>query len=245
MEMINCEIYHCRMAAAACASRHLNANGSGPSPVGNYRVGTNDPNCKTCKLGMARAQTLGRKGVKEYKSLLAGIRQNAAKAGNHTEKLKIMEEMHMDEETITIDVETPVTDEQIITKTCKKCGETKPLQDGFFKNPACRDGYENRCKICKTASAKKARRDAAQKPAKGTHRDTSVTHYPGNSNLHNRVKEVEPSDTGRGDFNRLGALLSGRRRFDHDQLVEIKHLCERIGGAVETYLDLHEMFQGL
>lgn len=37
--------------------------------------------------------------------------------------------------------------EQIITKRCSKCKQTKPLS-GFYKNRSMHDGYGNQCKMC-------------------------------------------------------------------------------------------------
>ena len=37
-------------------------------------------------------------------------------------------------------------------KRCKKCGETKPLED-FYRCPGMRDGYRNDCKVCFQAAS--------------------------------------------------------------------------------------------
>jgi NAD-dependent SIR2 family protein deacetylase len=42
------------------------------------------------------------------------------------------------------------------TKTCTKCGETKPL-DEFHKNPKTRDGRQPHCKSCRVSQKKKER----------------------------------------------------------------------------------------
>jgi hypothetical protein len=50
-----------------------------------------------------------------------------------------------------------MTDEQ--TKTCKKCGETKPLSE-FYKAAGCVDGHRGECKKCTVAG----QREHKQKP---------------------------------------------------------------------------------
>lgn len=35
-------------------------------------------------------------------------------------------------------------------KTCYICGETKTLVEGFSKNKQRKDGYDNRCKVCRS-----------------------------------------------------------------------------------------------
>jgi hypothetical protein len=44
----------------------------------------------------------------------------------------------------------------VSTKTCRDCGETKPLSD-FYKHPQCRDGHFPECKVCRAAYAKRYR----------------------------------------------------------------------------------------
>lgn len=39
-----------------------------------------------------------------------------------------------------------------MTRACTKCGETKPLETGFFRNSSGRGGYRSWCKACHTSS---------------------------------------------------------------------------------------------
>lgn len=227
MEMIFCETYHCSLAVAACASRHINAVTGGPQRVGNYRAGTNDTNCKACANGAARAKTLGKKGVMEYRSMLAGIRKDAAGTTDAAYAPEIetlqLEETYMNER---------ITEPGGKTKTCKGCGEDKYLVEGFYKNKASKDGYDGLCKACRKKLIGKRLDEKAA--GAGRRRDT-----------HSHRPDDTGGIAGPGDFNRLATLLSGVTRFDYDQLVEIRGLCERIGGSIGTYLDLHAMFGGL
>ena len=63
------------------------------------------------------------------------------------------------------------------SKTCKTCGETKPLSE-FYKSPANRDGLKGDCKTCYQAKRStpeaKARKNAAQN--KKYHSDPSYAH---------------------------------------------------------------------
>lgn len=43
-----------------------------------------------------------------------------------------------------------------MSKTCTKCGETKPL-DGFHRDSSRKDGRDNRCRPCKSLIAKEYR----------------------------------------------------------------------------------------
>jgi len=49
-------------------------------------------------------------------------------------------------------------------KTCKGCGETKPLTD-FNKHPQCKDGRKGKCKTCISEQRKKLYREARNSPA--------------------------------------------------------------------------------
>lgn len=226
MEMINCEIYHCRMTAAACASRHLNSMAMGPSAVGNHRVGQDDPNCKPCREGMARAKALGIKGVAAYRAYLSGIRKNAAKAAGKPKAALPKKEGTPMEETATQEAAQPAPTLETPVKTCKRCGETKPLE-AFHINKLCRGGVENRCKICRSSMARERRLVGKSAGAEADDPAPTRGDYA----------------AGHGDFARLESLLSGRR-YTHSQLTEIRALCERIGDAIETYLTFHEMFTG-
>ena len=42
-------------------------------------------------------------------------------------------------------------DENTITKVCTKCGKTKVIEIGFYKNPSNKDGYRGSCKVCDEA----------------------------------------------------------------------------------------------
>ena len=42
-------------------------------------------------------------------------------------------------------------------KTCRWCGETYPLKEGFYKHPMMRDGHLNKCKECQKQNSTEAR----------------------------------------------------------------------------------------
>jgi len=70
MTSIFCEKYSCHMCPEACASRYLNAQALGTAPVGNQKYGAQDPNCRVCKDGKARAKKIGVDGVTNYRKML-------------------------------------------------------------------------------------------------------------------------------------------------------------------------------
>jgi len=79
MIKIHCEKYHCSMQPEACASRFLNSQGSGQSPVGNHHCGMGDPGCIGCQDGAMRLKALGKERVLEYRKELGAIKKRVAR----------------------------------------------------------------------------------------------------------------------------------------------------------------------
>jgi len=114
-----------------------------------------------------------------------------------------------------------------VTKICNRCKDPLPL--GAFKPSAdCRDGREGTCRKCRN----EVRR--ANKLAKIKKR------------LHERIheKDAATDHDGAYRFKRLAALLSGRKRYDSDQLSQIRDLCRGVAAQIDTYLSLRQIFSG-
>lgn len=55
-------------------------------------------------------------------------------------------------------ISEPAPADAAAVRTCKYCGVSYPLAEGFFVNKGGKDGYESRCKKCKASRAKETRR---------------------------------------------------------------------------------------
>jgi hypothetical protein len=116
------------------------------------------------------------------------------------------------------------------TKACKKCGLPKPI-DYFRKNKECRDGHEGTCRDCHLQRRIELRRVRREQRAQ----------------LARTSQAAKPAAQSQGDkynFKLLADLLSGRKRYDHGQLTQIRDLCRTVAEQVETYLTLHQIFRG-
>lgn len=155
-----CEIYGCKMAAAACVSRHLK---SGTPGKGNtfFAAGTYDINCRGCEEGKRLAAKLPREEVNRYKKGLKEVRQNArdqmfaeleAKKQSQTPT-----EGQMKETGKCPTLENSSEKRKICSrKDCIHKGAPQPLSE-FDNNNKTKDGKSQHCKDCRREAQRKYR----------------------------------------------------------------------------------------
>ena len=165
MADIFCTVYSCRWSELACAARHVNALNGGTHPVGRSKPGADDPNCRVCPDGIARALALGPRKIMEYRKMIADIRGNFRSMLANKRKTKALnfykEVKHM-EENPAIDTTAAPTPE----KPCRQCKITKDVETGYYKNPILKDGHESVCKACKANNDRIRRQQRKAEAAK-------------------------------------------------------------------------------
>lgn len=95
-------------------------------------------------------------------------------------------------------------------KTCKKCGETKPL-DYFHKGKRMKDGYRNECKECNKAYQKKWREENAE------HHREYVSEYCKRRYQENRAEKLDYQKK-RYQENRAEKLEYQKRYYEENRL---------------------------
>jgi len=103
-------------------------------------------------------------------------------------------------------------------KRCKKCGETKPLED-FYREKGCRDGHRPECKACNLA---------ARKVWYAANKDREIE----------RVKARQ-----RENAERRNATQRAYRAANPDRLRE-GHLRRRFGMSLDDYRAMLELQRG-
>lgn len=148
-QKIYCPVYRCRLSVFACATRHLHSISGSSWRRRKTRPGTDDPNCRMCADGKARAAASGTAELTAYHKQMLDCRKNAInwRASTKTPIIREVKSMTNPKQ----DLQEPPS------KPCCKCLIPKPLESGFSKSTNTQDGYKNQCKECRLKAGRERR----------------------------------------------------------------------------------------
>ncbi len=239
-----CKVYGIKkMTVAACVSRYLNAT-SGVRGADSYRAGCHDINCRNCAVGKRLAAELPKSELADYKAGLRGVRIKAIRTlygGPPEPERQVPPETVKTEDPMT----TPAAAEAPRTKVCSRTGcpsggTPQPLSE-FDNSKKSRDGKAAYCKTCRRRMQNESReRIRAQKQAQ---KKKAIAARAGRE-IRRETQAAAESSGGRTNIDRLADMLSARGGMNRDQLVRVRILCAAVAGEIDTYLQLHAIFNG-